>query len=489
MRMLRQLSAICLTTALAACAGEPTETADVDGSAGGEDGKADHSSDLYVRVAGTSMWFDWLLDRRQVDDRTEWVLAGRSGRDLDGGNGFVFDDPVGDFRLLGDRSFEVAYPAGDRGLAIGVQHFVSFDFHSGTPEALTARLVWRPRLVGFSGSGATLDAASTPVWNGNRFVWRLRGRTWGPVAGVKVQAGGVPLGDVVLDGDDHFRVDLDEQELTRLAGSGTRIDFRFTLPAGTYTKSARLELAIVRLGLTSGDAYEVWPPPTCDDAVRACLQDLAAGADTEVCGDALEVMTCGLPQQVIFDDVAFAVAMAQVDALLVDAAGFAGDAPALVGADRSAQYSEAVRMTIEYRFEQMFGTAYASAAARDAAVAAVITEVIDLAYARPFELLDGPHAPAPGNLAGTRQVVADYLLARLAAMNLVNTEFGRSYDELTRLFRDRHVDDLRFFREQAVPVDAGNGIDVYVGNWLDPYVEIRVNRATGVPASLLFEID
>lgn len=488
---LRLLSPIVFTLplTLAACAGEPAETADVDGSAGGEDGKADHSDDLYVRVAGTSMWFDWLLDRRVVDGRTEWVLAGRSSRNLDGGHGFVFDDPVGEFGLTGDRAFEVVYPAGDRGLAIGVQHFVGFDFHSGTPEALTARLIWRPRLTGFSGSGATLDGESTPVWDGSRFIWRLRGRTWEPVDGVKAQAGGQPLGPVVLDDDDHFHLDLDEAQLVRLAGSGTRIDFRFTLPYGTYTKSARLEVAIKRLGLTSGDPYEVWPPPTCDDAVRACLQDLDAGADTEVCGDAREVMLCGLPQQAIFDDVAFAAAMDQVDALLADPAGFAGDAAALAGADRVAQYSEAVRMTIEYRFEQMFGTAYASVAARDAAVAAVVTAVIDLAYARPFELLDGPHPPAPGSLAGTRQVIADYLLTRLAEMNLEATEFGRSYDELTRLFRDRHVDDLRFFREQAVPIDAGNGVDVYVGNWLDPLVEIRVNRSTGVPASLLFEID
>ena len=39
------------------------------------------------------------------------------------------------------------------------------------------------------------------------------------------------------------------------------------------------------------------------------------------------------------------------------------------------------------------------------------------------------------------------------------------------------------------PEDAGNGRDVYIGNWLDPYVEIKVVRATGVVESVYFEID
>jgi hypothetical protein len=224
--------------------------------------------------------------------------------------------------------------------------------------------------------------------------------------------------------------------------------------------------------------------------VRACLQSLTPGGDTEICGDAREVMTCGLPAPFLFDDVAFAAAMDQVDALLTDPAGFAGDVDALVGDDRVAQYSEAVRMTIEHQFEVLYGTGFTSAADRDQAVAAVIQVVIDMAYARPFQmLLEAPHPPAPGSLAGTRQVAADYLLLRLAEMNLHNTEFGRGYDELVKMFRARHVNDLRNLREQVVPVDGGSGQDVYVGNWLDPYIEIRVNRSTGVAESLLFEID
>ncbi len=473
---------------LAACAGDdPGETADVDVES--DPGKAD-GYELYVRVAGTSLWLDSLLDRRVSGERTDWVLSGRTSRNLEGGFGFIFDDPVGEFAQVSARRFEVAYAAPDRGLGIGGQHFVNLSFASGTPESMTARVLVRPRLLGFSGAGATIEGDVVPVWDGHRFVWRVHGRTWSAAQRVDVEAGGNGVGTVtLLDGRD-FRVDLDEFELARWAGSDSTLYFHVRTAGGTQTKRARLELTIKKFGFTSGDPYEVWPPFECDPDVRTCLEHLAPGGDTEICGDAREVMTCGLPAPFVFDDVAFAAAMDRVDALLTDPAGFAGDVDALVGDDRVDQYSEAVRMLIEHQFEVLYGTAFTTAAELDQAVQGVIDVAIDMAYARPFKmLLEAPHAPAPGSVAGTRQVVADYLLLRLAEMDLQNTEFGRGYDDLVKMFRARHVADLRALREQVTPVDGGGGRDVYVGNWLDPYIEVRVNRSTGVAETLLFEID
>ena len=74
-------------------------------------------------------------------------------------------------------------------------------------------------------------------------------------------------------------------------------------------------------------------------------------------------------------------------------------------------------------------------------------------------------------------------------MDLEHTEFGRSLEELTRLFRTRHVADLRAFRQEVEPVVNGQGDEVYIHNWLDPYVEVTVAPATGQVTNILFEID
>jgi hypothetical protein len=186
--------------------------------------------------------------------------------------------------------------------------------------------------------------------------------------------------------------------------------------------------------------------------------------------------------------VAFGKAVARADAALTNPAGFGGDVSALVGADRADGYSFLVKQEIEGGFEQLFGLTFPSPTAVVAAGDQVITAAIDHAYARPFDLLEAPHPPAPGKLAATRQVVADALLLHLAAMDLTDTEFGRSLDELTRMFRAGHVQALRNFRENVAPEDFA-GRDVYIGKWLDPHVEVSVDRSTGTVVDLLFEID
>jgi hypothetical protein len=185
--------------------------------------------------------------------------------------------------------------------------------------------------------------------------------------------------------------------------------------------------------------------------------------------------------------VAFAAATARSNSVI--AATLAGDADALVGADRAAEFTFTVGQDIEHGLEGLFGRQFPGQAALEAEVDAVITAAVDHAYARPLDLTDGPHDPAPGSIAGTRQLVADSLLLHLADMDLVQTEFGRPLAELTRLYRGRHVADLRAFRTAVSPVTDNQGRQVYIGHWLDPYVEIAVDPATGEVVSVLFEID
>ena len=490
----------CLLLALLA-AGPPGCAADMavetDEAVPGEDGKADETGELRVRAGDTTVWADRLLAVRGGGDDARWVLSGRTSRNLVGGEAFTSGGPRpgagGTFALAGPRRFEVDYPAGDPGVLAGASQLVRLDMvpSSTRPDSLTARIVVQPRLVAFSGSGAYLTAALRPVHVGGRIVFRVSGRASAAVESLSASVGSLAVGpgELRIVDDRRFTIDLLADHVTELAAGASELVLDLQLSTGARQKRARLGLSIARLGLTTGDPAEVWPPPVCEDAVSQCLQSLPAGAsDTAACGDALEVMACaGTGGTVVFDDVAFAAAAARGEDAV--AAGIAADADALVGADRAAGFTFAVTQEIEHGLEGLFGRQFPDQAALDEAALGVIEGAIDGAYARPLDLTDGPHPPAPGSVAGTRQLVADSLLLHLAGLDLEQTEFGRPLEELTRLFRARHVADLRAFRTAVSPVTDGQGRQVYIGNWLDPYVEVAVDPATGQVVNVYFEID
>ena len=481
------LATILLSSACAA--DEPAvETDEVSPDDGG---KADYLTELRVRAGDTTVWADRFLVPRARDGRSEWVLSARASRSVTDGVSFVFDDVVGDFAVVGTRSFQVAYPAGDRGLMTGVSHFVRIHFapSSSRPTTLTARAIYRPRLVSFSGSGAYLTAELRPVVVGGRVVWRVSGNASSALDSLQASVGDLVLGagDVRIVDATHFTVDLLDDHVTALAG-GEELVLDIESATGSWQKRAGLAIGIKTLGLTTGDPVDVWPLPTCQDPVRDCLASLPDGtSDTSPCGEALEVLVCGGGSGVVFDDAAFQAASARADDLIEGS--LAADADALAGADRADQLAFSVKQEIEGGLEAMLGEQFTTREAMDAAADAVIAAGVDHGYARPLDFFDGPHPAAPGSLAGTRQVVADALLLHLAGMDLEATEFGRSLEELTRLFRARHVADLRAFRQEVEPVVSGQGDEVYIHNWLDPYVEVSIAPATGQVTNILFEID
>ncbi len=490
--MRRLIVSALLLSAAAACAADPAiETDEVSPD---DADKADgYLTELRVRAGDTTVWADRFLVPRARDGRNEWVLSAHASRTVTDGLSFIFDDVVGDFQVVSTRSFEVAYPAGDRGLMTGVSHFVRMHFapSSSRPTTLTARAIYRPRLISFSGSGAYLTAELRPVVVGGRVVWRVSGNASSELEAVRARVGELALGagDVRLVDATHFTVDLLDDHVTA-AAAGDELVLDIDSATGSWQKRAGLAVGIKTLGLTTGDPVDVWPLPTCQDDVRACVDSLPDGtSDTSPCGEALEVLVCGGGggSGILFDDVAFQAASARADDLIES--GLAADADALAGADRADQLAFSVKQEIEGGLEQMIGQHFSSREAMDAAADAVIAGGIDHGYARPLDFFDGPHPAAPGSLAGTRQVVADALLLHLAGMDLENSEFGRSLEELTRLFRARHVADLRAFREEVEPVIDGQGDEVYIHNWLDPYVEVAVDPATGQVDRILFEID
>ena len=455
------------------------ETDDVEATE--DDGKGDLAGELRVRASDTTLWVERFLERRG----DAFVLHGRTSRNITSGNAFIFDDVFGAFEQKSPRTYEVAWQTSElRGVADGVNLFTSFGFvHSASrPDNLTARVVVRPRLSAISGSGSlSLTAELTPVIVAGRTVYRIKGRSTKPIGQLTVSTGTGRLLD-----PNRFEVDLDFDQLVAATAPGTFVSVTAQLPASSTTIKGHLGLAVKRLGLTARDVEEAFPSPTCTADRVGCLDALPDDAlDLASCGPALEVRQCAGQIGVFVDNAMIDATLAAVDTRM---STFASDASALVGADRATALTTAVHGEIVAGVEAQRGLWLLSELSRTAVVTASVDRPLDNAYARPLALVGGPHAPAPGDVAATRQVVADALLAHLAQQDFVTTEFSRSYDELTKMFRVQHVASLRAFRETVEPETFGDR-EFYIDRWLGTHTEIGVDPTTGVVQSILVEID
>jgi hypothetical protein len=485
-----------LSLLLAACGGEAAADltpSELDASIL-DPGKADSAAELRVRAGSTTLWADQSLVRQAVDGVDSLVLRGRTSRDLLGGFAFVCDDAFGLFRKVSTRSFTVSWPVTDLGMVLeGVNQFFRLDLKpsAGRPSALTGRAVIRPVLQRLAGDALTLEAEVRPVLYAGQTIYRLRGAAGGTIYGLRLRVGDATVAEGRVLEDSGFEVDLPLANVAGLVGARTDLLFDVDLLAGRFQVRARLHAQIAQLGLTAEEPYATWPVPSCGPEVLACLGALPAGSlDLGACGDALAVRACANQAGVIMDASRQEPVRLALAARLDDPAGFQADALPLVGEARRADFLAEVRAEAEARFTNLLGMWFPSAESAEAALGAELEETFDLAYARPLDFVAAV-APLPGDAQRARDVAADGLLLYLAGRDLTQTEFNRDLVELVRQFRDRHLASLRYFRLEAVPNDwsPNPAWDNYVGNWLDPLVEIRVDRASGALAEILFEID
>ena len=455
-------------------------TADVTG-----DSAAVPTTELSVRAADTTLWVKPIVAR----DGAAFGLHGRISRNLTTGTGtaFVDDDPYGAYAQRSARVFEVTYGADELGpLEDGANLFVSFGASNGA--SLTARALVRPRLVAAAGSSKlAFTPELTPVVVDGTTVYRVQARGAAAMTAVSSSAGTVAQLDA-----QHVTIDLSRDELLALAGASSTLTLTATIGSSAVARHASLVLAVKTIGLTSGDAYAQWPLPACTAQLAACLTALPAGAlDTSSCGDALTVRSCQGQVGAAVDAAAIAQATAAAGARLADPSGFATDASGIVGADRAAALTDALRARVTDVLDGLAGRWYLSATTRDARVAAAVGAAFDRAYARPFELI-APHAPAPGDADVTRQVAADALLQYLTTQDYVHSEWGRSYDQLTIDYRALHVASVRAFRDPPDDIftdPSRPGVHVYLGQWLGAHTEITIDDQTGAATNVLVELD
>jgi hypothetical protein len=478
--------------ALVACASGGDPLSDETEVSADELGKAD-AAELSVRAGETTLTVAKDLALRTGPDGAEFVLRGKTSRTLADGRGFIFDDVYGDWAKKSARVFELTWPVSTaRSLVDGVDQFIGLSFvHSSTrPDHLTARVVVRPRLAAFTGSSKIyLTAELTPVVVGGTVVYRISGRSTGANTGVTAYLEDDVEHPVQRIDDQRFTIDLAPEQAFALAAAG-KLHVIVDYPGGGVEKFATLGLAIKKLGFTAGDVETVWPPLSCATAVRTCLQALPDGAlDLGGCGEAVKVNACAGQVGVFVDPASFSATLAKADARLATPASHA-DAVALVGSDKANELLFGAKETIEYKLQLQFGRWYLSQAARTTALDNALEAGLDVAYARPLELVE-PHPVIPGNAAAMRQVAADAVLAELDRMDFVHTEFARSLEHLARQFRAQHVASIRAFRETIVaePYPGTPTWDVYLGDWLGCYTEVVVEKSTGNVVRTLVEID
>ena len=466
--------------------GQPVVTDEVEQQAAEE-------GNLQVTVGDTSLWVASSLARRPGNGPDDFVLSGGTTRDLGTGRAFVFDHDFGGWSKTGAQIFELSWPVTDLGAILdGTSQFMDLSFATDGlwPTQASAHVVVRPRLVSPQGSGATLASDIVPIVADGTVRYRIYGTADAELYDLGVQLDGVDVLDLHEADATHFAIDLTADELLAAAGTDAVLRVDVSLLAGQFVESATLGVYVHQLGLTTGDPYAIWPAPSCQGTVLACLQALPAGTlDLASCGEALDVLACSPQIGVTTDGAAVAAAVTETQALVEDPSGLAGDATALVGPSRVVPFLAAVDAAVAADLQGCEGRWFLDAQAQEAGLAAEGALVIDHAYARPLDFV-APLAAIPGDAQRARDVAADGLLLYLGTRDFAHTEFSRPLVELARVFRAQHVESIRFFRQDAVAtVYAGNPAwDDYIGNWLTPLCEVRVDRATGVLAEVFLEI-
>ncbi len=289
---LRYLLPIALFAA-AACGG-PAEFEEPQLDEAGElEGEAT-ATELTAKVDGFTVYVQKQLAAQVREGRQVFVLQGRTSKNLQGLNSFIFDDVYGQATQLSPRKFEVVFDGRyeANSMAAGIRVLVSLYSTSG--DHVTAGFTFAPRLDGFSGSSKLfVSSVVKPVYAGG-LVLRARVRSAGQPY-VSTQDGGYT---VSRRAGDEWNVDFTYDGFLEASDAPVaRLGFAGNDDAGVLReKSALASLAVADFSITRGDAEARWPIPQCEAPVQACLDALPPGtSETESCGGYYPVTRCNLP--------------------------------------------------------------------------------------------------------------------------------------------------------------------------------------------------
>lgn len=260
---------------------------------------ATSGSETRVRAAGMSLWVETVSVPRRVGADVWITVRLRTSRSLESAMSFVPDDGFGDARLVSPRVVEIDLRGGHEinSILSGLPLFVHLRAKSGAVRDYEARLDLAPRFARFAGPGAvSIDRDIRPVLvKSAADDLRYRGRvTSSGATSMNVYTDDDSDPEVAAVGPGAWRFDWTYSNLELASDIPTdSVFFGATTGASTKTKTAGIDLAVVKVGLTKDSAYDVWPPPACTPAVATCIQGKAAGAtDFGDCGAYRQVKSC-----------------------------------------------------------------------------------------------------------------------------------------------------------------------------------------------------
>jgi hypothetical protein len=294
-KMIRKINAVAISLMASLAPGCVASEVDDDTAADGpalavaEEGKED-STDLRVRAGQMTVWMNRKVDVVFTGNQVTAVIRGRASRNLTNAFSFIPDDGYGSASLLSSRTFSITLRDASEinSLMSGLPIFVDLDVATGSHDDYALKLEIRPTLTAFRGSSALqITSALQPVHVGREAADPLRYQTKVRTAAAPVAVSGLGVSDVYpsLGGS---TVDFTYGQLQSVWRTNAPI--RFT-DGAQASKSASLELRVSGVAMTTGDAYDTWPTPECNNDVYNCALE-NRGVDTATCGSYREVQTC-----------------------------------------------------------------------------------------------------------------------------------------------------------------------------------------------------
>ncbi|MBJ6762220.1 hypothetical protein JGU66_15715 [Myxococcaceae bacterium JPH2] len=253
---------------------------------------------LYAELGAHNLSFETLGTFEQRDGVRALVLRATANRYVNSVLSFVPDDAFGDAHVISERRFEIVLHEGHElnSVLSGLPLFILINTFTGTPTQYTARIEVAPQFYDFRGDDSIwVDSTVTPYYvrNGTNDI-DYRGSAGVLADGLTVTApDGAPA--VSRVDADTFQLDWSYTALHQAIDPHTvPLTFTAALPGGaTASKTARLVARVVSLALTTGDAYDVWPEPGCQQPVYDCVHAQPAGTvDFSACGKYRQVTSC-----------------------------------------------------------------------------------------------------------------------------------------------------------------------------------------------------
>lgn len=234
-------------------------------------------------------------------------LNGSSSRNLTFANAWVPDDAHG-LTTWDTRQFSVLLRDGyEINSVLALPLYVELDTATGTPNEFTARLIVHPGFYPRSGSTAmSLTQTCTPIRVRdaiNPLRYRASISMNQPVSRVDLILPDTTRVAGVLKSSGQYVFDMTFTQIHAAMGKTVTIEaFGSTR---NYLKYGVLGAKVEDVQVTSGDPWVVWPEPSCDPAVRACLQQYPA--ELAQCGNYLQVSGCAATEPCLLDASPFAL--------------------------------------------------------------------------------------------------------------------------------------------------------------------------------------